>query len=396
MDRLDQLRTMIAAGQQRTESTALESLNDLETSGGGAFTRIQADAVLDHIISSAKATRERTKSERREFENALATLQAHAPLALQKLVGDTTAPVGALSANELASLEAIVIADGSRPSFLLDAGIAPLQNPFMGTWKDPIATNQQALARIAGSIGRIQPKYGHNGRFIGTGSLVDKDKGIILTNFHVLDDAPLFGVRWEDSGNGAVKFLDEMEIDFIGEAYTFEENRFRIIDARRHAQSGRGFGHIDAVTMRIEPIDAKSQIPEAPVRLSGTVPDYKNAQGSSFCTIGFPSEPSIKSTSDVDWNFVLKTLFESQFGAKRLAPGKMILPLEANIADPLRISFGHDATTFGGASGSPIIAWNAPDQPVVGLHFAGRTMASNYAIAIAKVTDELISLGVPI
>jgi len=65
--------------------------------------------------------------------------------------------------------------------------------------------------------------------------------------------------------------------------------------------------------------------------------------------------------------------------------------------DTLKIVFGHDATTFGGASGSPVFAWGAANQPAVGLHFAGGTEVSNYAIAIAvpRVVDALVSLGVP-
>jgi serine protease len=396
IDHTRNLRALIAANQRVAEGATLESVASLESAGGGDFTGNQADAVLDRIVENAQTLPRRARPDQREFAEALNTLRAHAPTALKKLVGDPQAPIGGLSPDELASLEAIIIADGSRPSFLLDGGVAPLQHPFMGSWKDKVATNQQALAGIAGAVGRIQPKYGGDGRFIGTGCLVDKDKGIVLTNFHVLDDAPRFGVKWEDAGNGQVKFLDWLEIDFVGEAFTFEESRFNIVGARRGERSGRGLGHLDAVTMRIESIDAKSRMPEAPVRFSNSIADYKKASGSDFCTIGFPSTPAIENTTGVDWNFVLRTLFDNQFGVKRLAPGRIILQPQANTLDSLGISFGHDATTFGGASGSPLIAWGALDQSAIGLHFAGQTSVSNYAVAVAMVAEELAALGVPL
>jgi serine protease len=395
LDRTRQLRGMIAAHQRAAEGETLESVTNLESVGGGDFSGNQAEAVLDRILKHAQPSG-RARPDLQEFDEALKTLRAHAPAALKKLVGKAGEPIGEVSPDEQASLEAIVIADGSRPSFLLDKGVAPLQHPFMGVWRDTVATNQEAISHIAKAVGRIQPRHGSNGRFIGTGSLVDKDKGLVLTNFHVLEEAADFGVRLEDAGGGLVKIVDPLEIDFIGEAFTFEENRFRIVEARRLEKSGCGFGHVDAVTMRIEAIDAKSLIPEAPVRFSSSIPDYMKASGSSFYTIGFPAEPAIERTSEVDWNFVIRTLFDGQFGVKRLAPGRIILPPDANTQDSLRISFGHDATTFGGASGSPILAWGALDQPAIGLHFSGATSVSNYAVAIAKASEELAALGVPI
>jgi serine protease len=393
--RVRHLRALIAANQHAAAGATSESLTGLESAGGGTFRPEHAEATLDRIVTRAHAPRLRSHRDPEKLASALATLRTYAPSALKKLVGDRDTPIEQLTTDEQASLEAIVIADGSRPSFLLDSGIASLQDPFIGTWKGTIGTIQDELARIARSIGRIQPKNGSNGRFIGTGSLIDKDKGIVLTNFHVLDDARNFGVRWEDAGDGRVKLLDHLEIDFIGEAYSFKESKFRIVEATCHAKSGRGFGHIDAVSMRIEPIDASSLIPDQVVRFSRLIPDYKKASGSDLCTIGFPAQPDMEKTADMDWNFVIRTLFDDQFGVKRLAPGRIILEPTANTQDAMRVSFGHDATTFGGASGSPMLAWKALNQPAIGLHFAGDTSVSNYALAVCMAAEELASLGVP-
>lgn len=120
MDRTRQLRGMIAAHQRAAEGETLESVTNLESAGGGDFSRDQAEAVLDRIVRQAQALAERARPDREEFSEALKTLRAHAPAALKKLVGKAGEPVGELSPDEQASLEAVVIADGSRLSFLLD------------------------------------------------------------------------------------------------------------------------------------------------------------------------------------------------------------------------------------------------------------------------------------
>ena len=68
----------------------------------------------------------------------------------------------------------------------------------------------------------------------------------------------------------------------------------------------------------------------------------------------------------------------------------------AHQKDRLRAVFGHDATTFGGSSGTGVIAWTEQGMPSFGLHFAGETSETNSAIAIAKVAAALRAVGVPV
>jgi hypothetical protein len=390
--RVGQLRTAIVARQRVAEGAPVESVTESRAGDTDTFDQRQADETLSRIIAKAEEASERS-TDRAAFQRALDILRANASPALRKLASGPQVSPGSLSADEAASLEAIVVADGTRPSFLLDGGAAPLRHPFMGVWEADVAATEHEMQRRARAIGRIQPKFGGNGNFFGTGSLVDRDKGIVLTNFHVLDDAMKI-VPATDTG-GAVRFDRGLEIDFLGEAYTFDTNIFRVVEATRHPTSDRGFGHLDAVTMRIEPASAASRLPEAPIALSRAVADYQQASGTSLCTIGFPGPPEIVTGTDVDWDFVIRTLFGNQFGVKRLAPGRVIRQPGTVAEDTLKIVFGHDATTFGGASGSPVFAWGARNQPAVGLHFAGGTEVSNYAIAVARVVDALLSLGVP-
>lgn len=377
---------------------AVEAGGKLESGGAGAdepLTKDAASATLDRVTALAEKMPAREMGDKGAFAAALNMLTAHGNEALQKLVGDDlAAPV---TPSDRVVLEAIIIADGSRPSFLIENDRPPLSHPFMGSWSDEVAKAADALEPVCKAIGRIQPRFGHAGNFIGTGSLVDAGKGIILTNYHVMDDARAkFGVLMEET-KSRVKIHGWLEIDFVGEASRFDVSRFRIVEARLPKNAGRGFGKIDAVAMRIEPIDG-AKMPKKALRFDAKPAAFTQAQSTTICTVGFPGPPKREQgpKGEIDWNFVIRTLFGDLFGVKRLAPGRLLETFGAVEFDPLGVVFGHEATTFGGASGSAMIGWENAAMPGFGLHFSGLTGESNYAIAMAKVAKQMEAIGVPV
>jgi serine protease len=377
---------------------AVEAGGGLESGGAGAdepLSKDAASATLDRVTALAEKMPAREMGDKGTFAAALNMLTAHGGSALQKLVGDDV--TAAVTPNDRVVLEAIIIADGSRPSFLIENDAPPLSHPFMGSWSDEIAKTAKALKPVCAAVGRIQPRFGHAGNFIGTGSLVDADKGIILTNYHVMDDARAkFGVLMEEK-KSRVKIHGWLEIDFVGEASRFDVNRFRIVEARLPKNAGRGFGKIDAVTMVIEPVDG-ARMPKKALRFDAKPAAFTQAQSTTICTVGFPGPPRREQgpKGEIDWNFVIRTLFGDLFGVKRLAPGRLLETFGAVEFDPLGVVFGHEATTFGGASGSAMIGWENATMPSFGLHFSGLTGESNYAIAMAKVAKEMKAIGVPV
>lgn len=388
------LRGQIAVSEAVASGESLESALSLESTGGLSLTPEMADKVMQRVTDRARHLPNREAPDPEAFTAALAMLEAHGTRALAKLTGMAGAD---LSRDEERSLEAIVAADGSRPSFLLDDGMPPLQHPFMGSWDRAIAPLQAELAKLARSVGRIQPTNGHNGHFVGTGVLVDV-AGTVLTNYHVLDDAMnKFLVPMQRTSSDTIRVLGGLEIDFRGEAASFQANKFKIVEAKLHETSGRGFGRLDAVTLKIVAIDANSKMPATPIVFSKIATDFTAASGQDLCTIGFPGPPAVGSdpSGKLNWDFVMKTLFGGLFGVKRLAPGKVIRMPGSISKDPIGNTFGHDATTFGGASGSPIFAWGVSGQPAVGLHFAGDTEISNYALTSPLVAPQFKSIGVP-
>lgn len=64
-------------------------------------------------------------------------------------------------------MEAVIVSDGTRPSFALcGGGIAP-DDPFLGRWNGNVATAEAAGIRtLAQAVGRIQPEFGHATNFV--------------------------------------------------------------------------------------------------------------------------------------------------------------------------------------------------------------------------------------
>ena len=383
-------RRLLSAGARLSQGGDLESA-ELEAAGdpglpaktGDILDRVEA--VLDRMPAGEVENEE-------AFRLAMRLVLANGGSGLDKLA----TPQPELSADEGFALEAIIAVDGTRPSFLLANGEVDLDHPFMGGWRNHVATQRLEIGRAAAAVGRIQPAAGHATRFLGTGFLVSTSPALVLTNFHVLKDAnEKFFIPLTPRGS-EVEIGAGLEIDFAGEATSPSARRFRCVSARLPQGYGSGYPRVDAAVIRIEPVDDPGALPE-PVILSRAT-SYGNGGVSSLCTIGFPGPPrEFPNPTGIDWNWVTATLFGglSKFGFKRLAPGRFYNArgYRGRVVDPAQHAFGHDATTFGGASGSPIIAWQ-DGNPCFGLHFAGENRDSNDALAMASVHQALERCGV--
>jgi serine protease len=114
------------------------------------------------------------------FRQASEVMFAHGATALAKLPDVGIGRPQRFSSHERMALEAIVIADDSRPSFLLENGYPPTSYPFMGIWESTINLLRTKIQRVALCVGRVQPT---NGRFIGTATVIDAAKDLALTNY---------------------------------------------------------------------------------------------------------------------------------------------------------------------------------------------------------------------
>lgn len=354
----------------------------------------RSDDVLDRAaerLAVLSAQEDPSPAKAAEREAARDLLLAHAGAGLAKLSQGRFD----LTPDEGCAMESIIIADGSRPSFILRDGKVDSADPFIGDWGGALAASADAIAGLASAVGRIQPGGGHASSYLGTGSLIDATKGLVLTNFHVIDDAENSrGIKMRHETDRIV-VEGQLEIDFAGESGSLATNRFRIVEIRLPTGFGRVFGGIDAAVCRIEPLDPGAKLPE-PVKALSPDADYATGASTSLSLIGFPGPPFEDKGDKVNWLFVNEQLFGKKYGIKRLAPGRFTRRLGSHPFDAAaQRAIGHNATTFGGASGSLVVAWLDTDAPAFALHFGGETVEANYALSFAVVRDALAEIGVP-
>lgn len=329
-----------------------------------------------------------------EYERALNIFLAHADRALRKLDRD---PNARLDASEGFAVEAVIRTDGTRPTLLVRSDTINPAHPMAGSWKDTLVAVRDTMRAPASAVGRIEPSNGSPTRFFGTGWVVDDAKGLVLTNLHVLH-AMLSSIP-----NGMIQTATGFRIlknaafvDFAAEDGSLVKKRFRVVEAIPSGIDGPDFERLDAAVLRIEPDTNSPPMPKAiPV-----MADLAGPAGamSSFCVIGYPGRPEVMSgvVDGVDWDWVTQTLFGNRFGVKRLAPGIAHRPLGQIGGDEKAWVFGHDATTLGGSSGSPVLAWRDANFGGFGLHFAGATVETNCAHAVAQCREHLEAMGVPV
>lgn len=332
--------------------------------------------------------------DRRDFNAALDALLHTTARATQRLDEDPEAP---LDAEELAALETVVLADGTRPSLLVRDGepdpVDP-NDPLARQWINDLSGAGEPLRRAIDAIGRVEPDGATGSSFFGTCWVVDHKAGLALTNLHVLHAMrkrlPHAIAR---SGSG-FRVFDGAFVDFRAESDSTDTHRFQVVEAFASGVEGQDFARLDAAVLRLAPL------PGGPTELPGAITVSASPNGplgrfDTCCVVGYPGRPrhTTGTVDGVDWDWVNRTLFGRLYGVKRLAPGAVHRPLGSLPGDAREWVFGHDATTLGGNSGSPVLAW---DDTSFGLHFAGITMDTNCAHGISAIATQLAALGVPL
>jgi Trypsin-like peptidase domain len=364
---------------------ALESMPVVEAAPPGAA------EVTGRVEEAARHLADRPGVDDRDFRRALDLWLRTTDRAAQRLDDDPDAP---LPPDEVYALEAVVRADGTRPSLLVRNGVVDPVQPLAAGWTGQLTAAGDALTKAVAAVGRVEPTHPSGSDFFGTCWVVDHRNGLVLTNRHVLvamvERLPHAVARTKTG----FQVFDGAFVDFAAESGSADVRRYRIVEATPSQVKGPTLAGLDAAVLRIEPLpDGPQDVPEA-LTVSAD-PDGPLGHLGSYCIVGYPAQPVYDSGTieGVDWAWVTRTLFGNVYGVKRLAPGMTHRPLGSLTRDKRRWVFGHDATTLGGNSGSPALAWNGSG---FGLHFAGRSIDTNYAHAVSAITSELRALGVPI
>ena len=350
-----------------------------------------AAEVTGRVEQAARHLAERQDVDDRDFRRALDLWLRTTDRAARRLDNNPDAP---LPPDEVYALEAVVRADGTRPSLLVRSGVVDPVQPLAAGWTGQLAAAGDRLTRAVAAIGRVEPTHPSGSDFFGTCWVVDDRNGLVLTNRHVLDAMVERLPHAVARTTAGFRVFDGAFVDFAAESGSADVRRYRIVEATPSQVNGTDFARLDAAVLRIEPLpDGPQDVPDA-LTVSAD-PDGPLGRLASYCIVGYPAQPVYASGTieGVDWAWVTRTLFGNVYGVKRLAPGMTHRPLGSLPGDKRRWVFGHDATTLGGNSGSPALAWT---DSAFGLHFAGRSIDTNCAHAVSAITTELGALGVPI
>lgn len=394
-DRADRLRTLVAARSLADrDGIAVESVEHAEAAtappGAGDVT-----ARVEHSL--ARRVDDLPPDEvgdPRDYRRALDLLLRATGNVVRRLDND---PEASLTPDDIVALEAVVRSDGTRPTLLIRDGAADPDHPLAGDWAGALRATRDRLRDPIRAIGRIEPAGATARSFFGTGWLVDAGAGLVLTNLHVMEAiGKRLPHRLEPTEKG-FRILDSLFIDFAGESGRARTDRYRVVEAIQSGVDGPKFARLDAAVLRIEPTTESNPSPPPAIPVAADLSGPRGELG-SFCVVGFPAPPAYPGGvfEGVNWNWVNATLFGNRYGVKRLAPGVTHRPIGSFDDDPRRWVFGHDATTLGGNSGSPVLGWLDDTPAGFGLHFAGASTVTNVAHAVVAAAEQLRTLGVPV
>ncbi|AQG80369.1 trypsin-like serine peptidase [Spirosoma montaniterrae] len=274
----------------------------------------------------------------------------------------------------LQTLEAIVRTDGSRPTFMVRNGRVDKSTSPLGDWSDSLDASADLLQDAIACVGRINDPQATQG-FQGTGFLVANN--LIVTNRHVLQ------VIARKQADRSWQLRPGVNIDFGHEFRARDSvNRRtfrRVVFAGAQFIDGAAIDHnkLDLVLIELEPA-APGQLPRRTLAVDVST-DWPQPELGVY-TIGYPATPpNALATASL-----LEQLFQSTFGCKRLAPGRL---MTSEFTAPALAA--HDATTLGGNSGSAIVVIGR-ELSAAGLHYGGRSREprENWSHVLGRVLDE--------
>lgn len=286
----------------------------------------------------------------------------------------------------LIATEAMIEVDGSRPSICVRDGFVDLNDPILehGGWRDKIAAHEKEVRSLIKASGRIIQRSDRSADSV-FGSAWMLEDGRVATARHVV----------EGMVDPEFDFKDKFYVDFSVEAdRPMDPTRiFQIADV---AWAG---DEVINRTVRVDRIDAAvlTLVPKDGVAFPAPLPLLTADDGDDlalgkwlFC-VGHPAAPRggwlVEEDTGIDGTIVravVEKLVGNRFGVKRLAPGRVdAAPGFVEGDEATQHVFLHDATVFGGSSGSGIISLGKARMS--GLHFAGKFETANYAHFVAPL-----------
>ncbi|MET9624676.1 serine protease [Streptomyces sp. NPDC006464] len=226
-------------------------------------------------------------------------------------------------------------------------------------------------------------------------------------------DAGRDAIRESIARVGRVELTGHDSLDWVGTAFqvgpeTVMTNRHVAVEFTR--AEGSGWTFRQGVSARVDPgeeLPAASASPAAgppPYEVTGVVgihPDVDMAllRVAPSADVPLPTPPAVAADAPADvpgrpvyvigypaWDGrrnepeSMRRIFMDVYNVKRLQPGT------ATEFTPGALVMGHDCSTLGGNSGSPV--FDLSDHRVLGLHFGGRYGQGNVAVPLWELVDD--------
>ena len=265
-----------------------------------------------------------------------------------------------VSSKELFAVEAIILPQG-RP--VIDVQNNTYKAPANGLWAHlGDSAVRKKIESVIPSVGRVELPNHPSLPYGGTAFVVGRN--LLMTNRHVAEIFSLGlgrqDIRFRPGSSAKTDFREE-----------FGNSNDITVDV---AEVAMIHPYWDMALLRV------SHLPEGvqPLELSTASPEALDGQ--SITLIGYPA---FDPRNDTD---LQNRIFGGVYNVKRLMPGytrdRKVIRSFANYVNTLT----HDATSLGGASGSPTIELET--GKIVGLHFAGTKNKANYAVPTYELARD--------
>ncbi|MDJ0277692.1 trypsin-like peptidase domain-containing protein [Sphingomonas sp. 2R-10] len=296
------------------------------------------------------------------------------------------------------AVEAIVIADGSRPVSFIEDGkmLPPMGNgPFIDLMNRQAATIEtigRSVGRVESDV-RIAEPWMDGVFYAGSAFVVGPD--LAMTNRHVAE----IMIRGGKAGSGPFPLNGLWWLNFAGEHGSSVRRRFAVLEVLWAGSdvvgTGSGLDVLDMALLRLGPAEAGDVLPGA---LALTLDEP--GEGQTVGIVGYPGRPRIVVEKPDDQlacaeeaERALLKVFDNRFGFKRAASGEVDAQPGFD-GDVRGWTIRHDVSTLGGNSGSPIFDLGPGRPPrVLALHFGGCTRRTNYGTVFDKLADDLRRYG---
>ena len=243
----DRLRRLLVARTRADEAgVGLESVPvDEAAPPGTADVTGRVEAAIERQLADGADV------DPRDFRAALDVLLRTTARATRRLDDDPEAP---LDAEELAALETVVRADGTRPSLLVRDGTVDAGDPLATQWTSDVSGAGEPLRRAIAAVGRVEPAGATGSSFFGTCWVVDRTAGLALTNLHVLHAMRKRLPHAIARAGSGFRVFDGAFVDFRAESDSTDTHRFRVVEAFPSGVEGQDFARLDAAVLRLQPL----------------------------------------------------------------------------------------------------------------------------------------------